>query len=253
LSIAEQPERRLRWDACLNVRDVGGYPTVSEGRTRWGALVRSDSLCRLTPEGRTALLGYGIRTVIDLRQRWELEVAPNPFAGSAEPAGPLVYLTLPLSDSLDEPLQVAFRAASTHRDWNRISLDRCAANLAAVVRAVADARAGGILIHCHAGKDRTGAMVALLLALAEVPDEVIAQDYALSEVYLKELYDAEVRRFTGSAAMKARMIELMRSDPATILDTLSYVHAAHGGARAYFRAAGLSERDLDRVRERLVE
>ncbi len=244
--------RRLTWDACLNVRDLGGHPTVG-GRTRWGALVRADTLCRLTPRGRAAVVDYGVGTVVDLRAAWELELAPNPFAGATESAGPPRYLNLPLSDSTDTSLQTALRDAAGHREINRLILDRCAAHLAAIVRAVADAPAGGILVHCHAGKDRTGLVVAMLLALADVPEDVIAEEYALSEAYLKELYDAELERFTGSAAERARMVELMRSDPATILDSLSHLRAAHGDVRAYLLAAGLAARDLERVRARLVE
>ena len=59
-------DRILLWEACRNVRDLGGYRTPA-GRTRWGALVRADSLGQLTPAGQSSLIAYGIRTVIDVR------------------------------------------------------------------------------------------------------------------------------------------------------------------------------------------
>jgi len=57
----------LEWDACWNVRDLGGYETGLVGKTRSGSVVRAGNLSQLTDAGRDALLGYGIRTVIDLR------------------------------------------------------------------------------------------------------------------------------------------------------------------------------------------
>jgi len=60
--------RILQWDACLNVRDPGGLPTSAGGRTRWGALLRADSLCRLTLAGCQALLTHGVRAVAITRR-----------------------------------------------------------------------------------------------------------------------------------------------------------------------------------------
>jgi protein-tyrosine phosphatase len=75
-------ERRLSWDACFNVRDLGGHPIVDGGQTRWRAVVRADTLCRLSETGRAALVDYGVRTVIDLRSARELEAVPHPFANN---------------------------------------------------------------------------------------------------------------------------------------------------------------------------
>src|SRR5215213_8706915 len=72
--------RRLDWDACFNVRDLGGYPLPDGRETRWGAVVRADTLARLTPTGCAALVDYGVQTIIDLRRPRELETSPNRFA-----------------------------------------------------------------------------------------------------------------------------------------------------------------------------
>jgi hypothetical protein len=72
--------RRRLWDACFNIRDLGGY-SVPDGReTGWGAVVRADTLARFTPTGYAALVDDGVRTIIDLRRPCELQVSPNPFA-----------------------------------------------------------------------------------------------------------------------------------------------------------------------------
>src|SRR5574337_1454117 len=76
-------ERQLNWEACCNVRDVGGYPIGGISCTRWGALVRADTLTRLTPAGCQTLVDYGVRTIIDMRSTLEVDNAPNPFTDGA--------------------------------------------------------------------------------------------------------------------------------------------------------------------------
>ena len=69
-------ERVLTWEGCLNVRDLGGH-VVEDGRTtRFGAVVRADSVRHLTPAGWRALVDYGVRTIVDLRRHDELERDP---------------------------------------------------------------------------------------------------------------------------------------------------------------------------------
>ena len=95
-------ERLLGWEGCLNARDVGGYETADGHRTRWGALLRSDLICRLTPRGRDQLLAAGVRTIVDLRSEHELAAEPGPYAAqTAEGAVPL-YLNTPLLDDDDQ-------------------------------------------------------------------------------------------------------------------------------------------------------
>ncbi len=239
--------RRLPWDGCLNVRDVDGYPTVDGTRTRWGALLRGDNLCQLTPAGCAALLDYGVRTIIDLHTLPGSESAPHPFGPDGPHAGTVRYHNLLLRGAGEAPLE-ELGERPTHLEIYRLVVDRCAPRIAAVVRAVADAPDGGVLVHCNVGKDRAGLVVALLLALAGVPDATIAEDYALSEVYLRPMYRARAR---AAAIDESILSEDSRSRPETMLGLLAHLQAAHQGARAYLLAAGLAPGDLDRVRDRL--
>jgi len=88
-------DRNLTWDGCLNVRDLGGLPTSDGRRVRWGALVRSDGIDRLTATGWAALQRHGVRTVVDLRDEEEIgsDVAPRPPG--------LVTVRVPLDDVAD--------------------------------------------------------------------------------------------------------------------------------------------------------
>src|SRR4051812_40117951 len=89
-----QIERHLDWAGCVNVRDLGGLPTGDGGSTRWSAVVRADSLDRLTAEGWAALHAYGIRTLVDLRESDERT------AEVERPAG-ITVVHVPLDDNDD--------------------------------------------------------------------------------------------------------------------------------------------------------
>src|SRR3954452_62820 len=133
MSREEHSALYLAWDACYNVRDLGGYPTERGGRIRPQALVRADNLCRLTPTGQAALRAYGIRTVIDLRLPYELEVDPNPFAVQQEPAAGPRYLNLPL---LDPETDAAIDAVTSAQQQYIMIVERNKERVVAVVKAV---------------------------------------------------------------------------------------------------------------------
>ena len=73
------PKRHLKIEGAYNTRDLGGYATRDGRHTRWGQLLRADSLHRLPVTSQQALLDYGLRTVLDLRKSDELQNLPNPF------------------------------------------------------------------------------------------------------------------------------------------------------------------------------
>lgn len=165
-------ERVLHWEGCLNARDLGGLGT---GRVRWGAIARSDDPARLTAAGWSAVLAHGVRTIVDLTGTDERlpDTAPRP----AE----LTTVHLPL----DAPADTGFwdrwgGALSCTPLYYRAFLAHFPRRTCAVLSAIADAGLGGVLVHCGGGRDRTGLIVLLLLAIAGVDADEIADDYALS-------------------------------------------------------------------------
>ena len=127
----------------------------------------------------------------------------------------------------------------------QLNVDRCAPRLAAVVRAFADAPEGGVLIHCQVGKDRTGIVIALLLALAGVPNETIVADYAPSGANIRPLYDQ------WQAAGRSVSYDAWQSHPETMQALLEHLERTHGGVEAYLLAGGLTPEEIARVRARL--
>ncbi|WP_344463082.1 tyrosine-protein phosphatase [Kitasatospora kazusensis] len=174
-------DRQLVWDGCLNVRELGGLPTLDGRRTRRGAVVRADNLDRLTAEGWTALQQYGIRTVVDLRDAADHRpLLPRPEG--------IELVRVPL----DELAGSAWWERFGELDGTPLSflpyLEHCPQAVTAVVAAVADAGPGGVVVHCGAGRDRTGLAALVLLAAAGVTPAAIVSDYLLSAPNLRPLW-----------------------------------------------------------------
>jgi protein-tyrosine phosphatase len=164
-------KRQLTWPALLNARDLGGLPT-GNGATRFGAVVRSDSLHRLTDVGWADLEAYGVATIVDIRAPSECRVRPIRVRGAVN------YRNVPLLD--DVALARVARRFDVEGENYLWQLEHHARRVGTILTVIADAASGGVLVHCAAGKDRTGLIASLVLAIAGVDREVIASDYALS-------------------------------------------------------------------------
>ena len=167
---------KLDWEGCSNARDLGGLPAAGGRRTRERALVRSDSVARLTAPGWRSLARYGIRTIIDLRNDEEIgqDAAPRPSA--------VATVRVPLDVSEDREFWDAWRNGPQFGTplYYRPHLERHPERNAAVLAAIAEAPPGGVLFHCAGGRDRSGQVAMLVLALVGVSAAEIAADYALS-------------------------------------------------------------------------
>jgi protein-tyrosine phosphatase len=239
--------RRLDWEGCLNARDLGGYETAGGRETRWGAVVRSDSPAALTEAGRAALAGYGVRAIVDLRLADEIADHPNPFAEPGEHG--IAYTNLSIIDPAAGFPPDTYTLAENYL-W---MLDRFGGFVAQVMAAIADAPEGGVLIHCAAGKDRTGLISALLLGLVEVPAETIAADYAMTAELLRPR-DEEWLAAAPPEQRAEREAMLARFAPTAevMLAVLHGLGDRYGGVEAYLLQAGVSRDDLGRLRRRLL-
>jgi protein tyrosine/serine phosphatase len=200
---------RIDWPSCVNVRDLGGLPT-RHGETRHGTLIRADDLSLLTGDGAAALRESGVVRVLDLRSFREVGLRPGPFTGDP------MYHHVPL---LEEVLSYEPPA------WTYAPmLDHNRNRIARAFRALASAPEGAVVVHCRAGRDRTGGLIALALEIAGVRPEAIVADYALTA----------------------------GTDPVAMRNTLDHLAARYGGAAAYLENAGVTASELARVRRRLV-
>ncbi|HYN18224.1 MAG TPA: tyrosine-protein phosphatase, partial [Actinomycetes bacterium] len=227
MTIEREWTRRLAWEGCLNARDLGGYATKDGRQTRWGAVVRSDSLAALSPAGRAALADYGVRAIIDLRLPHELERDPNPFAEPGDYG--VAYRNLSLIDPAAGFPPDTFTLAENYL-W---MLDRFPVPFAEVMAAIADAPEGGVLIHCAAGKDRTGLISALLLALVEVPADTIADDYALTAEYLRPRDEEWLANGPGDRAEREAMLARFLPSAEVMAEVLDKLTGRYGGVERY--------------------
>jgi protein-tyrosine phosphatase len=236
----------LAWEACLNARDLGGYPAVGGQETAWGAIVRADSLSRLTAPGIDALTSHGVRTVIDLRLPAELAGAPNPFALPGRPGVSFRHI------SLIDPLASPPPAYETLADDYKGILTRFPARFAAVFEAIASAGPGGVAVHCAGGRDRTGLVAALILALAGVPHETTAADYALSAELLREVDLLWIESEPEKRAERERHVAWALPRVEVMTELLDHIDRGHDGAKAYLLACGVSSACIERVRARIL-
>jgi protein-tyrosine phosphatase len=241
----------LRWDGCLNVRDLGGHPTEDGGTTRPHRVVRSDSVGKLSPAGWDALVAYGIHTVVDLR--FDEERAADPPRDV-----PVEVVHVSILGELDSERLAALdrRAAEEHDEvasTRLVYLDMLDAHperFARAVAAVADAPEGGVLVHCQGGKDRTGLVTALLLRLAGVDRETIAADYDATTPNLADTHARWIAEAPDDEE-RARRRRISASPGPAMLAVLEELERRHGSVSAYLRAGGADEEQLARARARL--
>ena len=238
--------RLLAWEGCLNARDLGGYRTADGRETRWGAVVRSDSPAALTEAGRAALAAYGVRAIVDLRLADEIARHPNPFAEPGDHG--IAYTNVSVIDPAAGFPPDTYTMAQSYL-W---MLDRFGGFVAEVMAAIAGAPSGGVLVHCAAGKDRTGLVAALLLGLVEVPVETIAADYALTAELLRPRDEAWLEHGPGERAEREALLARYAPTAEVMLRVLDGLGERHGGVEGYLADVGVAAADLDRLRDRLL-
>ncbi|MEQ3551448.1 tyrosine-protein phosphatase [Pseudonocardia nematodicida] len=243
-------DRWLTFDGLANARDVGGLPLAGGGSLRTGVLIRTESLEGLSPADVARLTGeYGVVQVLDLRKDDELAMYG---AGALAEAGVVVHrlsfipeegreiAALPeLGDDAD-PMVGHYLAYLGHR----------AANVVEGVRRVAELDEGATVVHCAAGKDRTGVLVALIASAAGVPRDEVVADYALSATRITALF----RRWTTAAGQPMpppEEIDRHRPRAEVMAAFLRLLDERHGGPVGWLREHGLTDDELARLSARL--
>lgn len=246
--MTETQINNARWielEGAFNVRDVGGYP-AADGFIRTNALLRADSLHKLTPADQQILLDYGVRTVIDLRHASEVNSAANVFAQSTD----VNYHAVPIFEGQPE---AASPESADLAGVYRYIVDQCQRRLAKALQTIAHAPEGTVLVHCTAGKDRTGVVTALALAAVGVPRKTIIEEYALTTEAMKRLRP----RLLGNPDIKPEMIpyieKMLGSEPELMESLLTYLDNQYGGTDPYLEQIGISSTDRELLHTRLIQ
>ncbi|MCP2030476.1 protein-tyrosine phosphatase [Okibacterium sp. HSC-33S16] len=238
---------KLPVSGTYNFRDVGGYPTL-DGRVRYGRLLRSDGLYRLGEDGKQHLRELGVGTVIDLRDDFEVGVMPDDLDGLD-----VRTVHLPLFEGSGASQGEA--AVSLAVLYRRIVTQHSEV-VARALRELLVMDESPVLVHCTAGKDRTGIVVALALLAVGVDRELVVEDYARSEGNLSgewlENMISIIVEHGGTETPELRT--LMGGSPGEVLDAvLDELEAEHGSVRQYLLRSGLTLEELSMLQDALVE
>ncbi|MBB2923268.1 tyrosine-protein phosphatase [Cellulomonas cellasea] len=173
--------RALSWDGYRNVRDLGGLPSALSptGTTLHGRVVRGPRREWLTATGRADALRWGVRTVVDLRNADEHGPRPGDPEVAALAWDGVTVVHAPTEDPGHEEFDAVCGPILDSPEYWRHNVRLLPGHVHRALAAVADAEPG-VLVHCSAGRDRTGMVVALVLAHAGVPPEHVAADWAES-------------------------------------------------------------------------
>jgi protein tyrosine/serine phosphatase len=221
------------------VRDLGGLSCGDSVLAR-GRVVRSSMIGTLSPAGRESVRAHGIRTVIDLRTSEELALTPSPFRDD------VTYRHAPFTAAQTMGLHRAAVGGTMSDTLRQLAIP--GGGLAPAIAAIAESEPG-ILIHCLAGRDRTGIIVAVTLAAIGVPDEEIIADYVASDAELADDYV----RFKSLNPDKAGDVDAAVERRAwTMGEVLTALRRDFGGARAYLVAAGVAPEQIDAIRAKLL-
>jgi protein-tyrosine phosphatase len=235
-------------DGCFNVRDAGGWPTDDGRRMVTGALYRADDPVRLTARGRACIAQLGLRAVIDLRQQAQFD------RGHAFGRAEITHHIPTVDRVIDVDNPPRFEEPTDIVGLYEDMVERGGAQLVRAVDTVAEHIVEGpVLVHCVAGKDRTGLVVALIQAAIGVTVDSIIAEYALSDVPTQRRRDAMISRPMSGDPPVGRSPALLWSAPAEAMTMFAQgVIDRHGSMAAWPAALGVSPPTIERLRARLL-
>jgi protein-tyrosine phosphatase len=273
LFTAGSPAREVKWDnqdmawidleGAVNVRDLGGLPISDGGSTVPGRLLRSENLQELTARDVVTLVDeIGVTTVVDLRS-----------AGEIATEGPAPLDALPGVRHVHHPVlgeylhtgseaAVALLLAKVEEDRARYPddplcghylgyLDKRPQEVAGALRAIATAP-GAAIVHCAAGKDRTGVIVALALTAAGVGKADVVADYMASAERIEAIIGRLRRSRAYAGDMAGRPASAHAPRAGSMLAFLDQLDARYGGVTAWLAAAGFGDGELGLLRAKLT-
>jgi protein-tyrosine phosphatase len=233
--------------SVYNFRDLGGQPTADGHTVRYGQLYRSDSLHRLSTQDGRQLGALGIRTVLDLRRPAEIRRDGR----VPEQLGMAYHHIFPVHREWDAALYNEADGpdrylADRYLDMANEGIE----GLGTALRLIADPSHAPLVMHCFAGKDRTGVLSALTLGLLGVDDEHIAADYARSEAGQGPLSE-RIRRDLPELAADVPM-HFVVCPPRAMLLFLAELRDAYGSLTGYATRAGVAAEHIDSLRGHLL-
>jgi protein tyrosine/serine phosphatase len=261
--------RWIELDGAVNIRDLGGLPTSSGGSVQPNRLIRADNLQGLSPSDVRSLVDdHDVRAVADLRTGVEVD-SEGPGPMTREPLVTVAHLSLfpeagrntdaaALDDS-DAPIVLPWQERRRSESADRRGaagvylgyLEQRPDSAVAALRLIARSP-GATIVHCAAGKDRTGVIVALALSEVGVTREAIVADYATSAERIERVLARLAATRTYSGDLDLRDVDRHRPKAATMQRALDSLDDQYGGASAWLRNHGWTDADGSALQTKLL-
>jgi protein-tyrosine phosphatase len=254
----------IRLKGAPNFRDLGGYSTTDGRRVRRGKLYRSEGLHQLTTDDYVVLRDLGIRLICDLRSDYERARKPTVWPEHMLPETLVMDVNADIragnADLYDmlrnDPTEHGARAMMMH--VYRFVPDALLKHLGNFFNSITENGHLPLILHCSAGKDRTGVLSAILLLALGVPRDTVIADYMKTNEYrdvekLKAKVMELMEEILGSSPAP-EMIELMAGvEPVYLEAALDTINTRYNTVSDYLLAAGVSAVQLNDFRARMIE
>jgi protein-tyrosine phosphatase len=234
-------------DGVFNARDIGGLATADGRSTRSGRIFRTGALNNLSDHGKDQLTALHVHSVFDLRTAEEVHEAPDSLPQGIE------YVPLPINagnSRLRRVFTTLMNVGSLDtillKGYSDVMIDQHSGLFVDVAKKIVRDQQP-VIIHCTAGKDRTGVTIAVLLSALGVPDATIVADYTQSNRHYQQFVDATAIQMRPLIKLGVSMPDihpLMLAHPDVIQGALDHVRARYGSARDYLKQAGLTDSEF---------
>lgn len=222
-------------ESTMNTRELGMYRIQgTKNYTLSNRIYRSDRCESLSASDKKLLLDRDITTIIDLRSEQEAETKPSAFSSDSD----FIVFHYPIVEGMLPPNSLEAVPVS----YMEIAHADCVKE---VFKTIVDAN-GGVLFHCTAGKDRTGVVSAILLALVGVSDEDIVYDYAISREFNKQRIEAYLKEHPEIDK------DIVLANEKSMYGFLRMLREKHNSVDQYLRDIGISEYEIQELKSKLI-
>ncbi|HEU4428166.1 MAG TPA: tyrosine-protein phosphatase [Myxococcota bacterium] len=260
---AHVKQRHVALDGAHNFRDLGGYATADGRHVKWGLLYRSDGLSELSDDDLAKLRGLDIELLCDFRSSAEKAEQPDRLPVTDPPAvlpleiGAESFLASDLRERIASGNLEGLDLRAMMIEGNRQFATTYAPQYAAMFERITNAENLPALVHCTAGKDRTGFASALILTALGVPRETVMEDFLLSNHYTAAAAEQRlwmIELFSLFRADTDALRPLFGVEPAYLEAAFDAIEAHHGDFDSYRRnALGLDDAELETFRSLALE
>jgi protein-tyrosine phosphatase len=220
--------RKLPFSGVTNLRDLGGYTTIDGRSVKWRKLFRSDNLANLSIKGQSYFQKIGLKLIIDLRSSMERKKKPNPvMKGIIDFHNPIFdEFGLLNGNILEMVINFAMNkdahATITNFYKKMVTLPFAQNSYRKLFDLIIQMDDPVVLLHCTAGKDRTGFISAIILLILGVTEKTIMQDYLLTNTYrasFNDMVTKKINQHSHDVSLVNGLMSFLKADE-------SYLQAA---------------------------